>query len=342
MTAGIFGERFASYRQPAWHRLGEVLEKQMSAVQALRKIGGDDQIVTMEPVQVKVAGKTIALPDYRAVMRHPTPDDDEYRVFNVVSKDYQPITMADVASIADEFVAEHVETIGILGQGERGFLTFKLPAIDVRGDEVEMYLGATYSFVGAATVEVWPLRVVCQNTLAIAQARAETAYRVVHDETAKERMGAWMADAYNEAKAKSDLLREAFTALAKARTTPAGVKKVIAAAYPDPKTPALNAPNDVIEQREKYYEQQVRRIGVFRSEANRLIAGDMTGFDKKAVKGTYWGAVQGIAEMENYRKASFIGGKEGEKAATAVLFGARRDVMSRATATALDLAKVTV
>lgn len=349
MSHNIFGERFATLRQPAWHALGHVREEEESAMEVLRVIGGD-VVTSMEPIFVKVPGSGgrntyQELTDHRVVLRHPTEDDPEYVPFNIVSGSYQPITMTDVATVCDEFVAEPVETMGILGRGERGFVTFKLPEIDVKGDEVEMYLGATYSFVGAASVEVWPLRVVCANTLRLAQARAVSSYQVVHDSTARERMGSWLADAYNEAASKTAALKDLFTALAGAKATAPKAKDVISAAYPLPPEPLPNAPRDVIERRRERFEKRKVRVERLRTEAFRLYDGDGTGADSRAFKGTYWGVYNSVVETENYRRGSFRGrnGEDGGEAAEAVnsaenvMFGKRANAMERAAERALEL-----
>jgi hypothetical protein len=291
----------------------------------------------MEPIYVVVDGATIPVAGYRAAMRHPTADDPEYRTFNVVSEGYQPITMADVATVCDEHIAKPVETMGILGHGERGFVTFRLPAIDVKGDEVEMYLGATYSFTTAATAEVWPLRVVCANTLRMAQARAQAQYRIVHDESARARMADWLRDAYAEAESKTDLLREAFVLLAGTKATTAQAKRVIREAYPDPTVPRGDAPAEVVEHRMKRWEYRRSRRIVFREGAFELFQGAGRGMDSKAAKGTLWGVVNAVVETENYRKGSFKG-DEGENVAEDVLFGKRGAAMERAADAALALA----
>lgn len=335
----LFGERFYTLRQPAWHTLGEVGQEGEGAVSIARRIGGD-YVVTMEPVFVTEPGskRRIQVDGYASAVRHPTDDDPNYRVFNVVSADYSPVTMMDVALAFDEFVAADIETLGVLDDGARGFVSTKLPTIDVKGDEVEMYLGATYSFTGANSAEVWPLRVVCANTLAMAQARSTVAYRIVHDGTARERMGTWLADAYAEAVSKHDLLKGVFELLADKPARTATADKVFRVAWPDPTPPTPNAPADVMRARMERYENRILRRQRFRNEAVRLFEGEGTGATSRAAKGTMWGVVNAVTEVENYRKGSFRG-DEAVNVGKDVMFGARRENMVRATAYAVDLAQ---
>jgi phage/plasmid-like protein (TIGR03299 family) len=333
----IFGERFVSHRVPAWHDLGLVLEDGVGAMEALRRINGDF-VVTMQPVFTRSPdGSEIAIPDFRCALRHPTDDDNEYVPFNVVGDSYQPITMADVCVVFDEFVARDIETLGILGRGEQGFVTVKLPEIDVNGDEVEMYLGATYAFSSAASVEVWPLRVVCQNTLKAAQARARVAYRIVHDASARQRMGEWLAHAYEEADEKSRMLKEVFTTLANYDASAAQARRVVTAAWPEPNRPRENAPRDVMEKREAIFDWRRTRVLKFRDTAIDFWRGGGTGMDTRAAKGTLWGVVNAVAEVEGYRRGSFRG-DEAKNVAESELFGKRGDVKERSVDAALAIA----
>lgn len=344
MPHEIFGERFVSLRVPAWHNIGLVAENEMTCMEALAATGADDIDVEMAALYVRIENghgpEFIEAPGYRAALRAPTPDDNEYRVFNIVSDEYVPVTMRDIAEVADKAIGRPVETLGILGEGERGFTTFALPSIDVYGDEVEMYLGATYSFTSAASVEVWPLRVVCQNTLRLAQARARVAYRIVHDAQARERMGEWLAQAYRDAAAQTEMLKGLFIALADARAGTDEANLVATAAFPDPKAPRDNAPPQVMKARWERWEYRRDRRRLFRAESLRLFNGAGTGMDVRATQGTLYGVVQAVAEVENYRNGSMKDGREAEAVAEDLLFGRRGEAIMRAATRALEVAGV--
>jgi phage/plasmid-like protein (TIGR03299 family) len=78
-----------------------------------------------------------------------------------------------------------VETAGVLGKGERCFVSMKMPEPIRLGtkkdDDVNMYLLAQNSFDGSSNFSVYltPIRTVCQNTLALAisMARSRISFR---------------------------------------------------------------------------------------------------------------------------------------------------------------------
>lgn len=343
MAHNIFGERFLSYRQPAWHALGTVSQEEMGAEAALQLIGGD-VVVTLRKVFALMPPGTepmlLELPN-RAIIRHPTPDDPVFVPFGVVGTEYVPITLGDVATAWDEHVNRPVETMALLRRGAMGLITTKLPSIDVKGDEVEMYLGATAPLDGAtaATAEIWPLRVVCQNTLNAAQSRAKSVYRVDHSAGAVERMALWLKDAYQTAENNVAVLREAFTVLANVRVTEADAKGVIEKAYPEPRPIERAAPKEVQEKWQEQSEALRRRVHNYRTNAYNLFEGGGMGSGSRAAKGTLWGAFNAVVECEDYRKSWNRDGLEPVFAAEQTLFGPRAETKKRAYEACLQLVR---
>lgn len=214
MGHAIFGERFLSLRRPAWHGLGLVTETEMSAREALIQVGGDLN-VRLHANFTEIEGTLTELPS-RSIVRYPTTDDPEHVVLGQVGPDYHLLTPGEVADIWDEYVGQPIETLGILRRGALFFCTTKLPTLDIKGDEVERYLGVCSPMDGqrTASAEEWDVRVVCANTLKAAQAQARVSYRVVHDATAKERLGVWLKNAYEKAEQNYEVVKEAFELLA--------------------------------------------------------------------------------------------------------------------------------
>lgn len=297
MAHNLFGERFGDSRQPAWHELGQVFEEEVTAAQGLKKVGAYE--VELVPAY---AGDTPI--GKNAILRRPTTDDPETRVFGIVGLDYTLITPEDVCSIFDEQVGVPIETIGALGYGETFFVSTQLPTLDVKGDEVENYLLVSNPMTGlqSAEVRVTPVRVVCQNTLIASDARATQKFKVVHGRDAKQRMAEWLRETYEFAETTSKVLRDLFQVMATTRVRDAEARKLFDAAYPIPNKPKTNAPQNVMEQRLKWWEENVNLMQRRRDGAKELFQGLGSGMDTPAAKGTLWGAYNAVVECEDYRR----------------------------------------
>lgn len=320
MSHNLFGERFGDAREPAWHSLGQVFAEEISAKAALKKIGGYE--VVLEPA---FAGDTPL--ERNAILRRPTTDDPETRVFGIVGQDYTLLTPQDICDIYDEHVAKPIETIGALGYGETFFLSTQLPTLDVKGDEIENYLLVSNPMTGlqSAEIRVTPVRVVCQNTLMASDRMATQKLKIVHDHTAQLRMAEWLRETYEFAETTAKVLRDLFVVMAEKRVRDAEARALFEAAYPTPTKPKSNATRAVMEQRIKWWEENVALMERRREGAKVLFEGMGTGMDTKAAKGTLWGAYNAVVETEDYRR-----GRNDDQIGASALFGERAAAKKRA------------
>jgi len=173
----------------AWHRLGAVYDRPLTVKEALHGCHADYK-VALQPLAVMTPdiqremdyGSVMALqlnnsivPKYMATIRL-----DTHQFLGIVTEDYGIVQNEDAFKFIDMLVtakvadAEHtpvIETAGVLGEGERVFVTAKFPEqiiLDNKGnDRVEMYIVFTTSHDGSGAVNclVTPIRVVCNNTL---------------------------------------------------------------------------------------------------------------------------------------------------------------------------------
>ena len=341
MSHNIFNERFISLRRPAWHGLGVVHEDEIGARESLQRIGGQP-LITLEPLYTEVGEERVLLPN-RSIFRHPTVDDAEYVHLGIVGPRYELLTLEDVANIWDAVVGSPIETMGILQRGANAFLTSKLPAIDVKGDEIERYIGVTTPLDGmrVATAEEWDVRVVCQNTLNAAQAQALSTCRVVHDKEAKGRIARWLKEAYERAKSNVAVVKEAFELLAATPVTDAQVNAVLDTVYPEVGVRVdTTLSQHIIERRVHLAEAHNRRQQKYRAAALSLFEGEGIGMNTPAAKGTAWGAWQSICELSDYRRGNNRGGKpEVVQVAEATMFGNRAAEKQRAFDACLVLAR---
>jgi phage/plasmid-like protein (TIGR03299 family) len=342
MAHELFGDRFFGRQtEPAWHNLGHVFDVELSARQALEEIGSYE--VTLEPIYARIGKQRVTLPE-RAIVRHPTDDAPAFECFGTVGPEYVLITPRDACALFDEHVAQPIETMGALKEGRVFFFSTQLPAIDVKGDEVEMYQLGVVPMDGLHVAEIirTGVRVVCANTLRAAQMGAGEAstFRVVHDATAMERFAEWLRVSYEDSRDRVATIKEQFVALADHKVTPRELTHVIEIAYPTPKEPRNDAPKEVLDKRLKLYQFRLDRTERYRVGAKACFKGEGVGQDSPAAKGTAWGLFNAISEYEQWgRKGSTRGEGEDANVSEELLFGSRALIVDRAFEECLALVK---
>ena len=321
MAHEIFGERFFGHRTPAWHRIGTVIDRELSARAALDLVGA--YWVDLQDLRT-VRGVAVPM---KAIVRYPTKDDPVHKIFGVVGPDYTLITPYDFCAIWDEHVGQPVETLGALKEGRILFVSAILPSFDVRGDEVANYLLAVGPMTGdeAAEVRVTPVRVVCNNTLIASARMASETYRIVHDQTAKERLGSWLTYVWQRVEKMSKELQKAFDVMAACRLSAFDCERLIRSVYEYPDYPSDEALPEVKEERVQRWQRAMGTIDLRRQGVRDLLAGKGTKLDVVACKGTAWGLYNAVAELEDYRYY-----RQDKSAAFDAIYGDRARVKERA------------
>lgn len=321
---------------PAWHSLGINDPTDHTAEGALRRVtkeSGKDDIfgIIKQPLMVTLPGMTEPTESgYYALVREPAPGRDFYEVIGTpVSADFEAIGPADIARLCDTNIVKAdgtpvpVDTLGLLGKGDRMFTTYELPSYDVKGDEIKMYLIFDAPFANGISLGGFTsgVRVVCQNTLNAAIGRSVQQFEVTHTKGASEQVAKWLSAMYSNALESAALLAEAYNVLAKTKIKEAQVKWIIDAAYP--------LPNPEVEEfsanarlplaiRQEMRDKNIARIVGVRESVFDLYKGAGVGMDTPAVKGTAFGAYNAVAEYETWgRKAT------GQRAVGALINGAR-------------------
>jgi len=143
MTANLFGERYVG-RAPAWHQLGKVLPDGIQDTTAGFIMAGLNYEILTVPIvaQVPTGGrpKSVEVHNRFALVREPTPDDDQYRPLGVVSGSYDVIQNMELATLLDGLGLTRewsVETAGALGEGDTIFVCYKNGESEVLGIESE-------------------------------------------------------------------------------------------------------------------------------------------------------------------------------------------------------------
>jgi len=296
MSANIFGERFYSFRQPAWHGLSNVSEEPLLAVDAFSKAGV--YRVRLEDLETPSG---LSVPS-RAVVRGPIPGDPEPRVLDVVGPEYELMEPLETCMIYDEVIGKPVETLGALSEGRLLFLSTFLKRSQVITDDVDSYLLITSPVTGQkAGILITEVRVVCQNTLVAAQSNTSLRYDVVHRAGVKDIFREWLGIAYNIAAVRDEELLRLFGFFAKQKIDPNQREYVLDEAYPLPNRPKENAPAHIMERRLASYEQNSEWQVTQRSLADQLFLGAGVGQETEAAAGTAWGLWNAVVELEDYR-----------------------------------------
>lgn len=303
---------FFSNREPAWHRLGTVTDGAQSAEDALRIAQLDSVVKVSEvPIYTKVDGKEISLSNKFLTYRdHPKAG---LTALGVVGNRYTPIQNLEAFSflnhIADESGAVF-ETAGSLGNGERVFVSMKMPEsmkLASGQDVVDNYIFAMNSHDGSSafTVAVTPIRVVCTNTVRLGLRKAVSKISLKHTagatakvQQARETLG--LVFKYQEEFEKE------VEQMLKVKFTDAQFKKFVEDLIPEPKKsePSVRQLNSVEKKRDEL-------LALWKAPTQQNVAG------------TAWAAYNAVAEWADWAK-SIRGAEDKEtlRAERSVLGGA--------------------
>lgn len=232
---------FFGVKEKAWHGLGQIVEQYPTSEEAIRHAGLDYEVYK-KPAFIKldgtsiddngefIEGRDIIIPD-----RFGTYRSDTNQAFDVVGKDYQIVQNREAFNFFDAIVGggEGIlyETAGALGQGERIFITAKLPDyIRVgNGDDVTekyIFLTTSHDGSGSITAAFTPIRIVCQNTLNASLRNMTNVVRIKHTSGVKQRI----ENAHKImglANTLSDQLEDIFNEWTKIKATDQQIRKLI-------------------------------------------------------------------------------------------------------------------
>jgi hypothetical protein len=141
---------FMSVKDRAWHNLGQVIDRYPTSSEAIQ-YAGLDYIVEKRPLftydtENHIRNTDIIIPEIEVPNYFATIRADTEQVLGVVGNDYEIVQNRDAFQFFDAIVGggEGIlyETAGALGNGERIFITAKLPGYIRVGnnDLIEKYL----------------------------------------------------------------------------------------------------------------------------------------------------------------------------------------------------------
>ncbi len=182
---------FYSTKEKAWHNLGYISDRYEASHEVMKKAQLDYTVVKKPVTFTFPSGKQLISDTdfftYRA--------DTEQILGTGLKAGYTVVQNADAFSFFDNIAQGEgmlYETAGALGNGERIFITAKLPSyIRVGQDDLlEQYLFLTLSHDGktSITAAFTPIRIVCNNTLNIALNNCSNMIKIRHLPNAHEQL----------------------------------------------------------------------------------------------------------------------------------------------------------
>ncbi|MEL1240404.1 DUF932 domain-containing protein [Flavobacterium flavipallidum] len=302
---------FFSVQQKAWHGLGQIVQDYPTSAEAIQYAGLNYEVIKT-PLYTKSSGiiettnsiemgnNELHVPNYFANIRN-----DNNTVLGVVGKDYQIVQNCEAFSFFDAIVGGTdgilYETAGALGNGERIFITAKLPDyIRVgNGDDVTekyIFLTTSHDGSGSITAAFTPVRIVCQNTLNASLKNMSNVVRIRHTSGAKQRLDN-AHKVMGLANEFSNQLESIFNNWAKVKITDKEVEKLIQLAL---------CPNkETLEHIKKGNEDEISTV--FKNTVESAFAYAMTSDTQQmeTTKGTLFGAYNAVTgyfqNVRNYK-----------------------------------------
>lgn len=180
---------FATHQERAWHGLGQVVENAMTSEEAIKNANLDYEVFKAN-IYPKIDGDYgKEIPERFATIRKDTND-----FLGIVSNRYEIVQNKDAFGFFDAIIDSKeavFETAGALGNGERIFVTAKLPDdILVNGEPCNKYLILTNSHDGSSSIIAGftTIRIVCNNTLQAALGGLSNKVSIQHKLGAKEKL----------------------------------------------------------------------------------------------------------------------------------------------------------
>lgn len=283
MSNGV-GRVFAT--KPMWHMLGTVVETAQTSEEAIKLAGLDYNV---EKQKIYINGNR-EVNDYYATVR-----TDLNLPLGIVGNKYTVLQNVNAFKFVDDIVGKKeaiFETAGALKNGERIWLTCKLPNKMVIGndDVADLYFMLTNNHNGKSSIEMLftPTFVVCNNTFRMAMNNGKRKQKVKHTANLLDKMNN-AVDLMGITRFNIQQIEEAAKAMVNVNLNDKQIRKLIEMAMQpqieqiseeDFSTRFINLVDDVFE--------------YATTDSSQLIV---------ERKGTLWGAVQGINGYYNNVKS---------------------------------------
>jgi phage/plasmid-like protein (TIGR03299 family) len=319
------GEMFYTGEIP-WHRKGLALAKPATMEEALRAGGLDWRVGDIDLLTADEPPSPVSM--RKAIVRLDRPAGDEERVLGVAHRGFQPLQNRQGAILFDAIFGRGepvYHTGGYLGRGQVVWLLAKInkPLSIAPGDVVQPYALFANSHDGSMAIHIklTTVRVVCQNTLAIAlkEQRFGQGFRRSHHGTFQ--MHAEAARVFFTATiAELDHVADNFVRLSRAKFSEEQFEAILGALLPEPRRPGKVDANPGLR---KAWEANVERVRKARKHISDLRQSGR-GMNLEGSKGTFWGVLNAVLEFVDHHQ------KEDKSGPAYALLGEGMDLKSRA------------
>lgn len=181
MAHEIVGNQISYVGETPWHGLGTKVEEGSSPEHFL-KMANLDWTVDPYPVFAEVGDEKFQIPNKQAFLR-----SSDRKVMTLASEAWRPLQNRDAVEFMKKYAdagKANLETVGALRDGEVLWALAKLNhSFETRpGDRTEGYVLITSPHVVGRSISVssTTIRVVCANTLAMADKQGKVAYKQNH------------------------------------------------------------------------------------------------------------------------------------------------------------------
>ena len=295
---------FASFREPAWHGLGEVFTEEVSTAEMLRKAKLNNWDVRLEDVEIP--NQFSSDKNYSFVVRDNPFILGNKDVLGVVGERYVPLQNEDLFDFADNLLDNggRWETAGSIKGGRVVFGALALEretVLDPNGvsDKINTYLLVNTSHDGSIAIQasITPVRVVCANTLNLAlgnrgrNGSVKQSFKIRHTQTAQGKV-AVAREALGLANAYMDEFDKMASAMIETEITKAQFDKIVELAYPSPKD----------DSKKVSLTKHANKIDLI----NDIYVGDFN----NTISGTAWGALNALTERLDWHRAGRKGNTE--------------------------------
>ncbi len=253
------------------------------------------------------------------------------KIVGMTKEKYNILQPADYCLAFDESVGQPVDNIGFLGNmSPKMFITWNLPEIDIRGDEVKLWGFLVAGFDGryGEHLYITSKRMYCSNQYNIAISDANktnnhgrgSLFSGKHNTTTHlGDLKSWMQYIQEDAEKNVEIIRNLFLRLYDIPVSDDLAKDLFAKVYPIPDPMPAFYPSDLREKKEKFIEEKTEKAKEDQDLAFQLFNGAGKGIEKNG-----WGWYNSVTEKENHWTPS-------KKEDTySILLGNKHNIMNKA------------
>jgi len=300
------GEMFYCGKTP-WHEKGIRLPQPATAKEAI-KAGGLDWDVRLQPIQT-VESPPREIVRRVAVVREDLQPGDPRAVVEVVHPESRPLQNRDAVRVFDALVG-HGERVyhtgGYLGNGEVIWLLAKLPediTVADKKDVVEPYMLLTNSHDGTIAIDfrLTLVRVVCQNTLALAMRRDQSSqiFKRAHN-VSPETLMVEANEFYRFSTRAAADIGQMFQKMHDVQFGPDKFESLVATLLPLPRPPSDASVSSAVH---KQYDTRLQKINEARKGITTVFAeGCNNGLKIPPSEKTLWGALNSITAFVDHKQ----------------------------------------